>query len=356
MASERPIIIATRGSALALAQANLIAAQCRAAFPRLRFELKIIKTTGDKLQKASMAKKGESLPKGLFTKELEVALVKGQADLAVHSLKDLPTDLPAGLTLAATPKRADVRDVLIYRDAEFIKTRAAGFISQPSTPINREQALNPQPVDWVPGQDALRGLKPHVTLKDFPAKATIATSSTRRKEQLLAARPDFNVVEIRGNVTTRMQKVAERGELDATVLALAGLTRLNFCVTPEGKLEGDAVPDGLLATILDVDVMLPCVGQGAIGIEIRADDERVAAICARLNHHHTFQCVTAERAFLHAMGGGCQSPVAAYAEIDGSRMEMCAVSFREGPARRVEGERPVAEAAALGEELAARLK
>ncbi len=121
MAAERPIIIGTRGSALALAQANLIAAQCRAAFPGLRFELKIIKTTGDKLQKASMAKEGESLPKGLFTKELEVALLKGQADLAVHSLKDLPTDLPAGLILAATPKRADVRDVLIYRDAEFIR-------------------------------------------------------------------------------------------------------------------------------------------------------------------------------------------------------------------------------------------
>jgi len=356
MASERPIIIATRGSALALAQANLIAAQCRETFPRLRFELKIIKTTGDKLQKASMSKVGESLPKGLFTKELEVALVKGRADLAVHSLKDLPTDLPAGLTLAATPKRADVRDVLIYRDAEFIKTRAAEYFSQPSTPINREQALNPQPVDWVPGQDALRGFKPHLKLKDFPKSATIATSSTRRKEQLLAARPDFNVVEIRGNVITRMQKVAEHGELDATVLALAGITRLNFRVTPEGKLEGDAVPDGLLATILDVDVMLPCVGQGAIGIEIRADDERIAKICERLNHFNTFQCVTAERAFLRAMGGGCQSPVAAYAEIDGSRMEMRAVSFREGPAKRAEGKRPVAEAAALGEELAEKLK
>ena len=340
MASERPIIIATRGSALALAQANLIAAQCRETFPRLRFELKIIKTTGDKLQTASMAKKGESLPKGLFTKELEVALVKGQADLAVHSLKDLPTDLPAGLMLAATPKRADVRDVLIYRDAEFIKTRADATGS----------------ADWAPGQDALRGFKPHLKLKDFPAKATIATSSTRRKEQLLAARPDLNVVEIRGNVTTRMQKVAERGELDATVLALAGLTRLNFRITPEGKLEGDAVPDGLLATILDVDVMLPCVGQGAIGIEIRADDERIAKICERLNHFNTFQCVTAERAFLRAMGGGCQSPVAAYAEIDGSRMQMRAVSFRDGPARRAQSKRPVAEAAALGEELAAQLR
>ena len=341
MPTDRPIIIATRGSALALAQANLIAAQCRAAFPRLRFELKIIKTTGDKLQKASMAKNGESLPKGLFTKELEVALVKGKADLAVHSLKDLPTDLPAGLVLAATPKRADVRDVLIYRDAE--------YFSQLST-------LNPQPVDWTPGQSALRGYKPQLKLKDFPPKATIATSSTRRKEQLLAARPDLNVVEIRGNVTTRMQKVAERGELDATVLALAGLTRLNFRVTPEGKLEGDAVPDGLLATVLDVDVMLPCVGQGAIGIEIRADDERIVKICERLNHFNTLQTVTAERAFLRAMGGGCQSPVAAYAEIIEDKIRMRAVSFRDGPAKHAEGKRPIAEAGTLGEELAGRLK
>src|ERR1035437_7825826 len=125
MAAEKPIIICTRGSALALAQANLIARQCRAAFPKLQFELKIIKTTGDKLQKASMAKTDPSLPKGLFTKELEVALIKGQADLAVHSLKDLPTDLPAGLMLAATPEREDVRDVLIYRNAR--KTTRRGF-------------------------------------------------------------------------------------------------------------------------------------------------------------------------------------------------------------------------------------
>ncbi len=340
MPTERPIIIATRGSALALAQANLIAAQCRAAFPKLRFELKIIKTTGDKLQKASMAKVEGGLPKGLFTKELEVALVKGHADLAVHSLKDLPTDLPASLLLAATPKRADVRDVLIYRDAEFIKTRAAATAS----------------ADWAPGQDALHGFRAHLKLKDFPAKATIATSSTRRKEQLLAARPDLHVVEIRGNVSTRMQKVAERDELDATVLALAGITRLNFEIKPDGRLVGDAVPDGLLATVLDVDVMLPCVGQGAIGIELRANDERIAKLCERLNHFNTFHCVTAERAFLHAMGGGCQSPVAAYAEVTGDKIFMRAVSFHDGPAKRGEGKRLIAEAAVLGEELATQLK
>src|SRR5580692_12896974 len=117
----KPIIIATRGSALALAQANFIAGQCRDFFPHLRFELKIIKTTGDKMQKSSLVEGG--LPKGLFTKELEVALAKGKADIAVHSLKDLPTEIPAGLILAATPKRADVRDVLIYRDAEFLQWR-----------------------------------------------------------------------------------------------------------------------------------------------------------------------------------------------------------------------------------------
>jgi hydroxymethylbilane synthase len=339
MPTDQPILVATRGSALALAQANLVLAQCRAAFPRLRFEMKIIKTTGDKLQTASLAKTDASLPKGLFTKELEVALVKGHADLAVHSLKDLPTDLPAGLKLGAAGKRADVRDVLIYRDAEFIKTRAAEVKS----------------AEWTPGQDALRGFKPHLDLKDFPNGAAIATGSTRRKAQLLAQRPDLKIVEIRGNIVTRLQKIADRAELDATVLALAGLARLDFHVTPEGKLEGDAVPDGLLATVLDTETMLPCVGQGAIGIEIRADDERIATICERLNHFNTFQCVTAERAFLQAMGGGCQSPVAACAEVVGDKLRMRAMSFRKGPARRAEGKRPIKEAVGLGEQLAAEL-
>jgi hydroxymethylbilane synthase len=339
MPAERPILIATRGSALALAQANLIAEQCRKIFPRLRFELKIIKTTGDKLQTASLAKVGETLPKGLFTKELEVALVKGRADLAVHSLKDLPTDLPAGLILAATPKRADVRDVLIYRDAEFF----ANLAMQKSD-------------DWIPGQSSLKGFKPHSTLKDFPTGTIIATSSTRRKMSLLAARPDLKTVEIRGNVPTRLQKVAEHDGLDATILALAGLTRLNFEIKPDGKLVGDAVPDGLLATVLDLDVMLPCVGQGAIGVEVRAEDERIAKICERLNHFNTFHCVAAERAFLAAMGGGCQSPVAAYAEIIGDKIFMRAVSFRNENVKRGELKRPIAEAIALGEELAAQLK
>jgi hydroxymethylbilane synthase len=134
------------------------------------------------------------------------------------------------------------------------------------------------------------------------------------------------------------------------------MTRLNFSITPEGRLEGDAVPDGLLATILDTDEMLPCVGQGAVGIEVRADDERIAAICERLNHYNTRQCVTAERAFLAAMGGGCQSPVAAYAEVMDSRLQMRALSYANGPVRRAQAKRPLKEAVELGQQLAAELK
>jgi hydroxymethylbilane synthase len=164
------------------------------------------------------------------------------------------------------------------------------------------------------------------------------------------------VPDIRGNVLTRMQKLAERAEMDATVLALAGLTRLNFRVTPKGRLEGEGVPDGLLATILDTEVMLPCVGQGAVGIEVREGDERIAAICEGLNHFNTRQCVLAERAFLAGMGGGCQSPVAAYARVVGTKIEMRALSFASGPVRRAQAKRPIKEAVALGQQLAAELK
>ena len=327
MTSNRPILIATRGSALALAQSNMILAECRAAFPTLAFELQIIKTTGDKMQTASLAQENKALPKGLFTKELEVALINQDADLAVHSLKDLPTELPPGLKLGAVGKRENVRDVLIYRDAKFVKAKPE-----------------------------LRGYPPNLKLKDLPAGAVIATSSTRRKAQLLAHHPKLKIVDIRGNVATRMQKLMVKSELDATVLALAGITRLNFKITPEGKLLGDAVPDGLLATVLDVDMMLPCVGQGAIGIEVRADDERIKEICARLNHYDTMQAVTAERAFLAAMGGGCQSPVGAYAEVAGEKLHMRAVSFLHETVRRAEANRPIKEAVELGEQIAGELR
>src|SRR5437870_11795040 len=142
--ASKPIIIATRGSALALAQAHFVLDQCRAAFPKLKFEIKIIKTTGDRLQTASLANPAESLPKGLFTKELEVALLKHRADLAVHSLKDLPSELPAGLKLGAVGKRADVRDVLIYRDTDYLKKAEA----------------NTKSADWSPGQSQRRGFQP----------------------------------------------------------------------------------------------------------------------------------------------------------------------------------------------------
>jgi len=337
------IFIGTRGSALALAQANKILAECRAAFPKLAFELKIIKTTGDKLQTASMAQENQSLPKGLFTKELEVALLKHRIDLAVHSLKDLPTDLPAGLTLGAVSKRADVRDVLIYRSAEWLKH------PQPSSAL-------PQTGEGTPGESNRRGFGPGLDLRDLPKGATVATSSTRRRAQLLLHNPQLTVVEIRGNVLTRLQKLMDRAELDATVLALAGISRLNFQIDDDGRLRGDAVPEGLLATRLEVEIMLPCVGQGAIGIEVRSEDEGIRAICQRLNHHNTLQAVTAERAFLSAMGGGCQSPVGAYAEVESDRLRLRAISFADGPARRAEARRPLSEADELGRQVAEALQ
>ena len=318
------IFIATRGSALALAQANQVLSECRAAFPALRFELNIIRTTGDELQSASLAKEGTDLPKGLFTKELEVALLEGKADLAVHSLKDLPTELPPGLLLGGVGKRADVRDVLIYR-----------------------QAAN--------GAER-RGFPPNLAVSDLPEAAVVGTSSTRRKAQLLERNPGLKVPDIRGNVTTRLQKVADRPELDATVLALAGISRLNFRITRQGRLEGEAVPKGLLATVLDIETMLPCVGQGAIGLEIREHDERMTSVCQRLNHFETLQSVTAERAFLAGMGGGCQSPVAAYAEVVSGQLRMRALSFTAGPVRRAEAQHPIDQAAELGRHLARELK
>lgn len=320
------INIGTRGSPLALAQSNMVAAECRAAFPELTFELKIIKTTGDKLQTASMAK-GE-LPKGLFTKELEVALLDGRVDLCVHSLKDLPTELPEGLKLGATGKRVDVRDVLIYRDA-------AHFTDAAKT--------------------GLRGFGAHLLAKDLPAGAVIGTSSTRRRAQLLAMRGDLVTTEIRGNVATRMQKLATQSAMDGTILAFAGLKRLGYEITADGHITGKDVPPGLLASIMDVDSMLPCVGQAAIGIETRSNDERIDKICAKLNDYPTFQCVTAERAFLAGMGGGCLAPVAAYAEAVGDQIQMRAVSFMSGY-KRTEARRAIKEAVELGAEIAKRLK
>jgi hydroxymethylbilane synthase len=317
--ADKTIFIATRGSALALAQANAVLNQCRQHFPKRAFELKIIKTSGDKLQSVSLSRIDASLPRGLFTKELEAALLRGEADFAVHSLKDLPTELPEGLMLAAVAgAREDVRDVLIYRQSKFSKP-----------------ALRPA---------------------EFPQGITVATSSTRRKAQLHALRPDFNIVEIRGNVPTRLQKLAAQPELDATVLAAAGLHRLQFRIGAAGTMEGNGVPPGLLTTVLEMDEMLPCVGQGAIGLETRRNDARISEICGQLNHHNTFQCVLAEREFLRAMGGGCQAPIGACATIEGEKIRLKAVSFLTNQGRRAEGEGNVGQPEELGRQIAARLK
>ena len=300
MSKMGPIRIATRGSALALAQARTVAARCRELFPESTSELRIFKTTGDKLQTASLSDSGGTLPKGLFTKELEVALLGGDADIAVHSLKDLPTGLPDGLILGAVLKRADARDVLVMRDSSIkgnIATRPA----------------------WA--TDRLRH------------GATVATSSPRRKAQILSRRPDLKVVEIRGNVGTRLRKLANQIEMDGTLLAAAGLQRLGFEIGSDSRLSGDEVPDGLRAFQLEFDEMLPCVGQAAIGIEIRDGDDFAAQICAELNDIETHQCVAAERAFLKGMGGGCQSPVAAIGTLLGNHLELRGVSYQGGAVR-----------------------
>ncbi len=312
MISEKPIYIATRGSPLALAQANYVLAECQKHFPQCTFRLKIIKTTGDKLQKASMARIDANLPRGLFTKELEDALLSGESDLAVHSLKDLPTILPDGLKLGATGKRADVRDVLISK----LKFQIA----------------------------------------DLPHAAIIATSSTRRSAQLLERRPDLKIVPIRGNVGTRLQKLSDSSELTGIVLAAAGLERLGFTRGADGILSGPGIPNGLHTTPISPDEMLPCVGQAALGFEVRENDKRIDEICEKLNDVTTWHCVTAERAFLRAMGGGCQSAVGAYGEICGNEIRLRAVSYLGKEIQRGERRRPIGQAIELGEELANSLK
>jgi hydroxymethylbilane synthase len=306
------IKIASRGSALALAQANFILAECRKHFPNFSFELKIIKTTGDKMQTASLSRIDATLPRGLFTKEIEDALLDGSADLAVHSLKDLPTTLPGGLKLGAAGKRADVRDVLL-----------STF---------------------------------HFELSTLPNGATIGTSSTRRSAQLLERRPDLKIVSIRGNVGTRLQKLSDNSGFTGTILAAAGLERLNFKIGSDGILRGEGIPAGLFATPISPDEMLPCVGQAALGIEIRENDPRMEKICEKLNHADTWHCVTAERAFLRAMGGGCQSAVGAYAEIFGNEIYLRAVSYLGKKVQRGELRRPINQVIEMGEELANRLK
>ncbi|MBL9136636.1 MAG: hydroxymethylbilane synthase [Verrucomicrobiales bacterium] len=306
-----PFRIATRGSALALAQANTVLRLCSEAFPGRRFELLILKTTGDKLQKASMRQPSASLPKGLFTKELEVALMSGAADLAVHSLKDLPTELPEGLKLGGVLPRADVRDVLVSRG------KARG-------------------------------------LRDLRTGAVVATSSARRGSQVRAARNDLTIVEIRGNVPTRLKKLAETEAFDATLLAAAGLKRLGISMDVRGRVLAPpalAVPgwgNRLFGRPLPVKSMLPAPGQAAIGLECRDGDAVAAEVCRRLNDAATLACVEAERAFLRGIGGGCQSPVAALARVSDSTVTLDALVFEGAGVWRARRSAPASKARSLG--------
>jgi hydroxymethylbilane synthase len=253
--------IGTRGSPLALAQAREVQARLEGAHGRrqgagpLAFEIRVIKTTGDRIQDRPLAEAGG---KGLFTKEIEEALLAGEVDIAVHSTKDMPTLLPTGLTLAAFLPREDVRDALISA-----KARA---------------------------------------LSDLPGGAVVATSSLRRQAQVRHLRPDLKVISMRGNVETRLRKLAE-GAADATLLALAGLNRL-------GLADRAAAP-------VPVEEMLPAVAQGAIGVEIRAGDEAMAALLGAINHEPTALAVTAERAFLASLEGSCRMPIAGLGELLG---------------------------------------
>ena len=252
--TKRKITIATRGSKLALWQAEWVKSELDKINPDFEVELNKIKTTGDKILDVPLAQVGG---KGLFVKEIEEAMLRGEADLAVHSMKDVPTDLPEGLHLSAICEREDPRDA---------------FIAGPQ--IKNFQAL--------------------------PQGAHVGTSSLRRICQLLNKRPDLKITQLRGNVDTRLRKLSE-GQFDAIILATAGVKRLGHADRITEKLS--------------TDVSLPAIGQGAVGIECRVDDEFINNLLKKLNHEETSVCVRTERAFLKKLEGGCQVPIAAYARL-----------------------------------------
>ncbi len=253
MKKRKKIVIGSRGSKLALIQANWVKSQLEESDPDIKFSIEKFKTKGDKLTDAPLSRLGGT---GLFTKELENALLDNKVDLIVHSAKDVPTEIPEGLVLGAFPKREDPHDVLISKNNQ--------------------------------------------CLKDLPQNAVIGTSSLRRRAQILAFRQDLKVVDLRGNLDTRLKKL-ESAELDAIVVARAGLLR--FSLSEKAS------------EIIPYDIMLPAVGQGALCIEIRDNDDEVKEIISILNHHETMCEVKTERVLLAKLQGGCQVPIGAHTEI-----------------------------------------
>lgn len=293
-ASREKIVIGTRGSKLALWQSNYVKGLL-AELTGLPVELTIIKTTGDKILDVPLAKVGG---KGLFTKELEVELLAGRVDLCVHSMKDVPTDLPEGCIIAATPQRVDPRDVIVS---------GAGY-----------------------------------NLETLPQGARLGTSSLRRRSQVVALRPDLEIVDVRGNLDTRMGK-AENGEVDAVILAAAGIKRMGW---------GDRITH-----FIENEQMVPAVGQGAIGIEIRENDPFMVGVCDKLTDPDTLTCITAERVVMNKLEGGCQVPIGAYARIvDGKLVLDAFVGAVDGTTiLRDQLIGSVDEPAALGEAMVARM-
>jgi hydroxymethylbilane synthase len=255
------VVVGTRGSALALWQARHIVERLQAIDPDLEVAIETIQTQGDLVRDRALSEVGG---KGLFVKEIELALLRGQIDLAVHSLKDMPTEQPEGLALGAILERTDPRDALVVRG----------------------------------GEGSLSTLQPG---------ARVGTSSLRRRAQLLANRSDLVVLDLRGNVDTRLRKLAD-GQYDAVVLAAAGLMRLGHA--------------GVISQFLPVESMLPAVGQGALCVEVRADDKEALALIEPLDHLSTRQATRAERAFLRRLEGGCQVPIGAYAEVRGKQLHL----------------------------------
>lgn len=263
MAAERThLTIGTRGSKLALWQSNYIGKLIE-ELTGLRVDIKVIKTTGDKILDVPLSKVGG---KGLFTKEIEVDLEAGDVDLAVHSMKDVPTVLPDGLVIAAMTERVDPRDAIVS---------GAGY-----------------------------------TLTTLPQGGRVGTSSLRRVSQVRALRPDVEIVDIRGNLDTRMRK-AENGEVDIVILAAAGITRMGWA--------------DRITHYIPTAQMVSAVGQGAVGVEIRENDEFMADVCRRLAHADTMTCVAAERVVMRTLEGGCQVPIGAYARLDDGLLIMDAV-------------------------------